>query len=729
MGIAEEVRGARKLREANMPYNPSPSAPPHNSAAAIAAAAAQILSPVSPPSHNHQQQQQPPSADVKHYPAPMPTGDVKYLFPTSAADPASAGGVPDDAPPMYSEYDAPPPSSSSASAAPSSSAPAHPQLQQQHQQQQQQQYQRPQPPASPHTQSILTNLTRIIRQNRLDRFYPTELSLSPILSRLSHIDFGKLSRNWRLPIDKALSLVALSLYDIIIFCDDSGSMKEVEAGSRIEDLKVILERVADIAAVFAEDGVAVRFINSPLVADNVRTPEQVRDLVSRVDFLYQTPLGSQMEIKIMEPLVNSKIRSGTFHRPTLIITITDGEPYPEPRDTFHKVLSTTLSLLRSHHHSDRSVVHQLCQCGKDPKATAFLEELDRDVVVGHVVDSISFFEREAERFARGGVKLTPDLFLVKLCLGAVDKNFKGGGSMGSVSSYSSSSSSSSSGTTVVGDGGGGGVGGSMASITSVSSSASSSSTSTTQSTGVTPSGEILTAPPRRSITHSASLPHPSQQPRGTASSPPVSAYATVPRQPVPPPKDPLPQQQFATQGRAPPPPRPPPPVMHYQPPPPQPQPRPPQVMQPPPRPTVMMQPQLVRPQQQYYYIPTAQPFVHVQQPQPQAAYYLPQQHQNQPFVQQQPFYRPAVQQQPYRPVAQQHGYRPSLQQMTQAQRMTQGIVNGITAGVVRGAVGAALGGGGGGGGDGGGGDWGGGDWGAGGGEYGGGDYGGGGGGY
>ena len=57
-----------------------------------------------------------------------------------------------------------------------------------------------------------------------------------------------------MPVELALDLVALALYDIVIYADDSTSMKYAENGARIDDMKVILERVTEVATLFDHDG-------------------------------------------------------------------------------------------------------------------------------------------------------------------------------------------------------------------------------------------------------------------------------------------------------------------------------------------------------------------------------------------------------------------------------------------------------------------------------------------
>ena len=56
-----------------------------------------------------------------------------------------------------------------------------------------------------------------------------------------------------------IDLVTLALYDIVIWADDSTSMKALDDGERINDLKAILGRVADAATLFDDDGEAPYF--------------------------------------------------------------------------------------------------------------------------------------------------------------------------------------------------------------------------------------------------------------------------------------------------------------------------------------------------------------------------------------------------------------------------------------------------------------------------------------
>lgn len=64
-----------------------------------------------------------------------------------------------------------------------------------------------------------------------------------------------------MPVELAVDLSALALYDIIIYGDDSGSMESGD-GERIQDLQLIVAKVAEVATLFDDDGIEVRTPNT-----------------------------------------------------------------------------------------------------------------------------------------------------------------------------------------------------------------------------------------------------------------------------------------------------------------------------------------------------------------------------------------------------------------------------------------------------------------------------------
>ncbi|KAJ3116110.1 hypothetical protein HDU96_010404 [Phlyctochytrium bullatum] len=269
---------------------------------------------------------------------------------------------------------------------------------------------------------IHRHLTTLVKSNQLDIFYPPH-RIQEIAGRLAKVDFTRISSAWRIPLEIAFDLAALALYDVVFYCDDSGSMSGAENGTRIDDMKVILERVAEVATVFDDDGISVRFMNANVNGDHITAAYQITQLLQGIPFKYTTPLGTELKKKIIDPFGLQKLRNGALGKPVLVIIITDGEPYPEPRNVVYKVIGDAKAELVKSGYPVKAITYQFAQCGRDEKAQEFLSELDSNQTIGDVIDAVSYYELECSEFAKKGVDLTPELYLVKLCVGAIDPSY------------------------------------------------------------------------------------------------------------------------------------------------------------------------------------------------------------------------------------------------------------------------------------------------------------------
>ncbi len=130
-----------------------------------------------------------------------------------------------------------------------------------------------------------------------------------------------------------------------------------------------------------------------------------------------------MNVKVLQPFVVGQARAGTMAKPVMIIIITDGEPVGEPRDKLSQVLRAAKAELERTRYGGHAFSVQVAQVGKDARAQRFLQELDNDVSVGDLVDCTSYYEMEEAEWRAKGVTLTPELWLLKVCLGAVDPSY------------------------------------------------------------------------------------------------------------------------------------------------------------------------------------------------------------------------------------------------------------------------------------------------------------------
>ncbi|RSL74131.1 hypothetical protein CEP53_000453 [Fusarium sp. AF-6] len=195
---------------------------------------------------------------------------------------------------------------------------------------------------------------------------------------------------WGMSPKKGPDLVKLMLYDFVILCDDSSSMHQ---GNRVENMKLTLDRVAKIAHSMDLDqsGISIRFLNYSNDAqgdfNNMTDPGNISRQVDRV---FQIPrsgsqLGNRLRSKIVKPFIEERIENGGFKKPVIAVLITDGQPTAENKDTLKTVIEGCKHFLDERSHGKSSVIFLLSQVGDDKSATAFLNNIQRDQEIGHMV--------------------------------------------------------------------------------------------------------------------------------------------------------------------------------------------------------------------------------------------------------------------------------------------------------------------------------------------------------
>ncbi|KAJ9091827.1 hypothetical protein QFC19_008941 [Naganishia cerealis] len=271
---------------------------------------------------------------------------------------------------------------------------------------------------------LMTVLQQCVQDQNIQAFYPPG-SLDMIAAQVASSGaLDKIANEWRMPKELATDLVKIALFDVVLYVDDSGSMAFEEGGERIDDLKLIMSRVAYATSLFDQDGIQVRFMNSRVEGNGINSEQGALRLVDQVRFSGLTPLGTQLDAKIIQPLLLGPARAGQLKKPLLIVILTDGTPAGEPKEqVFNVIMRTNQELQRTRYGAD-AVSYQFAQIGNDLKAQAFLGELDSHPVIGGLIDSTSNYEVEQDEMMRtSGVQLTPEMWLVKLLMGSIDTSY------------------------------------------------------------------------------------------------------------------------------------------------------------------------------------------------------------------------------------------------------------------------------------------------------------------
>ncbi|KAK6514408.1 hypothetical protein TWF506_008801 [Arthrobotrys conoides] len=179
-------------------------------------------------------------------------------------------------------------------------------------------------------------------------------------------------------------LTILALYDFAILCDDSWSMMPAHNyrnEDRIGSLKDLLIRIAELTALIVPTGISVRFLNYKADSsgewDHLLGHEVIKRKLEKVDWSGLTRLGTMLKKKIIEPMVIQKMEQEEFKKPLIIVTITDGSPVCEPKDTFKNVVMECKTSEEIRKYGEAAVVFILARVGSDAGAELFLYDLRR----------------------------------------------------------------------------------------------------------------------------------------------------------------------------------------------------------------------------------------------------------------------------------------------------------------------------------------------------------------
>ncbi|KKZ59966.1 hypothetical protein EMCG_00806 [[Emmonsia] crescens] len=269
-------------------------------------------------------------------------------------------------------------------------------------------------------------LMSTIQEKNLHAMYPPNSPiLDQIASRVTN-QIDQLCATWRVPREVGQDILKLALFDVILYIDDSGSMQFEEDGERIKDLKMILSRVTYAATLFDDDGIQIRFMNAAQEGNNIRNEQQIEHLISTITFTGLTPMGTSLRNKVLEPLVIKPAKAGQLRKPVLIITVTDGQPAGEPAGAVSEAIRYASNELKAlPQYGAGAVSFQFAQVGNDLKAREFLGKLDEEPGIGELIDCTSNFEVEQDEMSRANppVHLTPELWLTKMILGAIDSSY------------------------------------------------------------------------------------------------------------------------------------------------------------------------------------------------------------------------------------------------------------------------------------------------------------------
>ncbi|KAJ7152585.1 hypothetical protein C8R43DRAFT_1003007 [Mycena crocata] len=190
---------------------------------------------------------------------------------------------------------------------------------------------------------------------------------------------SKPSRSARIS-ESALEL--LRNFQTVLIVDDSRSMKGdlwKQAGKALQDL-------AAVASEYDTDGLEIHFLNSPVVAKQVKSAEEVEDAFSKVTPTNSTPIGRKLHTLLGEHL-SALERNPELKRVNYII-ITDGAPTDRAETEPELVIVDAAKELDSRNALLTQVGIQFVQIGNNTAAKRYLESLDNNLRTKHNIRDI-----------------------------------------------------------------------------------------------------------------------------------------------------------------------------------------------------------------------------------------------------------------------------------------------------------------------------------------------------
>lgn len=193
----------------------------------------------------------------------------------------------------------------------------------------------------------------------------------------------QIQEEYNLEPEEVLHLAKIALYDIVILCDNSGSMK---IAKRRPALAQTLTSIAHWATQLEPRGIRIRFLNSDDDDsgrfDNLADLPEIEDRVNEAKLHGPTRLGTMLSKKIVKPMLEKIENGAADSRPLIAVVITDGEPTKEDEFTLKETIINCKTSAQLQQYGNAATIFIVCQVGDSERAKAFLSDLENDPDVG-----------------------------------------------------------------------------------------------------------------------------------------------------------------------------------------------------------------------------------------------------------------------------------------------------------------------------------------------------------
>ncbi|KZT64587.1 hypothetical protein DAEQUDRAFT_732437 [Daedalea quercina L-15889] len=235
-------------------------------------------------------------------------------------------------------------------------------------------------PTPRHVQEVIVDY--VASSGLQENFQGNQTFLDTVAERVANLPVND-PHSFPVSEDNTRRITWLSMYQPIIYCDDSSSM----LGERWILQRDLVNRIASIVTRVVPDnyGVWLRFINSLASWDNL----PYADVLRRVDSVRPaggTPLGTTLRSRILQPLVYDVLQQTShrrLERPLLICVITDG--CPTDGTAFENAIVECRRFLTDAGCQPTQVLFCVNQIGDATSSVVFLDRLRNNQEIQDVV--------------------------------------------------------------------------------------------------------------------------------------------------------------------------------------------------------------------------------------------------------------------------------------------------------------------------------------------------------
>ena len=233
--------------------------------------------------------------------------------------------------------------------------------------------------------------------------------------------FQAIAQQFEIRGDYCQKLRQLEGYEIIIVCDDSGSMGTPVSNTngsvsafgkqmtRWDELRNTVSLIVDIGSTLDKSGLDIYFLNRPSVS-GITTSQQIQPIFA-IPPSGWTPLTATLTRIFHEKA------SAISEKKVLLVIATDGQP----TDTNGNVdIQNFMSILKKKH---KNVYVSILACTDDENSVGYLNNIDKVVSDIDVVDDYRSERKEIQQVQGNEYAFSFGDYVVKALLGPIDPYF------------------------------------------------------------------------------------------------------------------------------------------------------------------------------------------------------------------------------------------------------------------------------------------------------------------